>query len=129
MRKTSLVITIFCLCLFGCKSDTPTMAGSRMLTEEDVLVKAGFTDDSTYRIVCKGYPMEGLSGVSAEKSSMESAKMNAMYFVNKYFGNAVDPGINGDVEHYEMRDTYAIVHFVVKKKGLKKLYNASAGKK
>ena len=104
------------------------MVGSRMLTEEDVLVKAEFTDDNTYRIVCKGYPMEGLSGVSAEKSSMEAAQMNAFYFIKKNFGNAVDPGINGDVEHYEMRDTYAIVHFVVKKKGLKKLYRPQVRK-
>ena len=123
MRRFLLFLVVFTAGFSACKSDTQPVVGGRMLSEEDVLVSAKFSDDNTFRIVCKGFPMEGLKGVAAENSAMESARLNAIYFIKRDFDPSVDPGVSGDVEHYEMRDAYAMVHYVVKMKGLKKKYH------
>lgn len=122
----------FMLCLFAlflvpvsCTTQVTPSVGSSSRTEEEILISAGFTDNDTYRIVCRGFPMEGFTGVQAENMAMEAARLNAIYFVKRDFDPSVDPGRYGEVERYEKKGEFVIVYYVVRKKGLKKLYSPS----
>lgn len=90
-------------------------------TAQQVLVSKGFIDDNTFRIVCRGYPEQGLTGVAKTESSRQAARLNAYMFLKAEFVDAVDPGRYGTEEKYDFTDSYAIIYYVVRKKGLKKM--------
>lgn len=90
-------------------------------TAQQVLISKGFIDDNTYRIVCRGYPEQGLTGVAKTESSRQAARLNAYVFLRSEFVEAVDPGRFGTVEKYDYTNNYAIIYYVLRKKGLKKM--------
>ena len=90
-------------------------------TSQQVLVTKGFIDDNTYRIVCRGFPEKGLTGVAKTESSRQAARLNAYVFIQSEFVDAVAPGRYGTVEKYDFTDEYAVIHFVLRKKGLRKM--------
>jgi hypothetical protein len=87
---------------------------------EDVLISRGFINDNSYRIVCRGYPQGGLDGVQKVESSKRGALLNAYYFVQAVFDDSVAPDRDGKAEKFDVMNDYAIVHYLVTKKDLKK---------
>ncbi len=82
------------------------------------LISKGFIDDNTWKIVCRGYPMEGLSGTQMGESSKRAALLSAYYFIQQTFDDSVAPDRDGTTEKIEMKSDHAVLHYVVRKKGL-----------
>jgi hypothetical protein len=95
------------------------MSGVR--TEDEVLMVKKFIDPNTLLIVCRGYPEAGLTGLQKTESSKRAALLNAYYFVKKYFDEGVSPDTDGRADKYDVMDDHAVVHYVLKKNGLKRL--------
>ena len=127
MKKSTGLFLLSFVLLVSCKTDTPPMVGGSPRSEEDILISAGFVDDNTYRIVCRGYPMPEYTGVQAENTAMEAARLNAIYFVKRDFDSSVDPGIYGSVERYERMNEHVVVYYIVRKKDLKRFYDPGHG--
>lgn len=90
-------------------------------TSQPVLVSRNFIDDNTFRIVCRGYPTQGLTGVPRVESAKYSALQNAYYFIKLDFIDAVAPDRGVLEEKYEVPGDYAIIYYTIKKRGLKKM--------
>lgn len=113
-------IKIFLLCavvmtLAMCSSAAVGPAAS------PVLISKNFIDDNTYRIVCRGFPAQGLSGLQRNESAMRAARLNAYLFIKSDFVDSVAPDRDGSVEKFEVTRDYAVIYYVVSKRGLKKL--------
>lgn len=118
--KISVIVIILALAFIpACVKVRPVKSGTH--TIEDVLIKKGFVDDNTYQIVCRGYPQEGLAGIQKIESSKRAALLNAYYFVKNTFGESVAPDRDGKADKFDIAKDFAVVHYILKKNGLKKM--------
>ena len=118
--KISLVIVVLALALVpACDTHKAVKSGAH--TMEDVLIKKGFMDNNTYRIVCRGYPQEGLTGIQKVESAKRAALLNAYYFVKNTFDESVAPDTDGRAEKFDVSSDHAVVYYVIRKIGLKRL--------
>jgi hypothetical protein len=101
------------LMLAGCG---PRKAGDR----GNILIKSAFLDDTTYMIVCKGYPREGLEGVQAMETAKEAALLNAQMIAKDIFADSVDVVRQGIADRYDTADGYAVVTYIIKGPGLRR---------
>jgi hypothetical protein len=85
----------------------------------DVLVKKYLKDDSTYVIICKGYPKPGTSGIQAIETAKEAALLNAQYIARGIFSEEVDVVKDGLVEKYDSSDDYVILTYSIKHPDIK----------
>ena len=85
------------------------------------LISQGFVDDNTYRVVCRGFPLEGSTGIQKSESSKRAALLGAYYYIKTVFNDSVAPDKDGKVEKFEYMSDHAVVHYVVHKKGLKNM--------
>lgn len=102
--------------LAGCGQATVKSAGPR-----EFLVSKGFVDDTTYRVVCRGYPQEGLSGIQKTESSKRAALLGAYYIIQQEFNEGVAPDKDGKTEKIEIMDDHIVLYYVVHKKGLRSM--------
>ena len=116
MKQTVLCIISMLVFGFGCSK-------GNIDTDREVLISKGFVNDYSYSIVCKGFPKEDLSGVSRIESAKRAALLSAYYYVQQIFDDSVAPDKDGKVQKYEISENYAIVHYLIQKKGLRKLMN------
>ena len=79
-----------------------------------ILIKSGFIDDTSYMIVCNGYPREGLAGVQAMETAKEAALINAQMIAKDIFADSVDVVRQGTVDRYDAAVDHAIVNYVIK---------------
>lgn len=112
MRKICAVMAVV-LMLAGCG---PRKAGDR----GNILIKSAFLDDTTYMIVCKGYPREGLEGVQAMETAKEAALLNAQMIAKDIFADSVDVVRQGIADRYDTADGYAVVTYIIKGPGLRR---------
>jgi hypothetical protein len=94
--------------------------------QKEPLISQGFVDDDTYRVVCRGFPLKGSTGLQKVESSKRAALLGAYYYIKNAFNESVAPDKDGKAEKFEYMSDYVVVHYVVQKKGLKKM--AKAGK-
>ena len=94
--------------------------------KKEPLISQGFVDDDTYKVVCRGYPLEGSTGIQKTESSKRAALLGAYYYIQNAFNESVAPDRDGKAEKFEFMSDHVVVHYVVQKKGLKKM--AKAGK-
>jgi len=87
-----------------------------------ILIKKYFVNDTTYIIICKGYPKEGLEGMQAVETAKEAALLNAQIIARETFNDSIDVVKGGSVEGYEVnkREVYAQIRYVIKAPNLKK---------
>lgn len=90
-------------------------------TAQLVLISKKFIDDNSYRVVCRGFPEQGLEGVQRTESAKRAARLNAYVFIKSEFVDAVAPDKDGRVEKFEVASDYAVIYYVVSKRGLKKM--------
>jgi hypothetical protein len=90
-------------------------------SDGNVLISKKFIDDNTYEIICKGLPKASLTGVARIESSKRAALLNAYFFTRNMFGNSVIPDKEGTAEDFNIKDDYAVVTYVIRKKNLKKM--------
>ncbi len=90
-------------------------------SSDNILISKKFIDDNTYEIVCKGYPKRNLAGVAKVESSKRAALLNAYHFTKNSFGDNVIPDKEGSTEEINIKDNYAVITYVIKKKNLRKL--------
>jgi hypothetical protein len=107
---------VLMITLAGCDNVTVKSAGL-----QEVLISQGFVDDNTYRIVCRGYPLEGLKGLQQAESSKRAALLHAYYVIKQVFNESVAPDRDGRTEKIEYMSDHAVLNYVVHKKGLKKM--------
>ena len=116
MKGHAIVCVLLVLALNGCDNTAGTDAGKK-----EVLVSRGFVDDNTYRVVCRGYPPEGLAGIQRAESSKRAALLGAYYFIGQVFNEAVAPDRDGRIEKIEYMSDHAVLHYVVTKKNLRRM--------
>jgi hypothetical protein len=107
---------VLMITLAGCDNVTVKSAGL-----QEVLISQGFVDDNTYRIVCRGYPLEGLKGLQQAESSKRAALLHAYYVIKQVFNESVAPDRDGRTEKIEYMSDHAVLNYLVHKKGLKKM--------
>ncbi len=117
--KYMMICYIAALLVFSACAGQPRVAGGAPALE-DVLIRKGFVDDNSYRIVCRGYPQQGLEGTQKAESAKRGALLNAYYFVKIVFDDSVAPDRDGRAEKFEILEDYAVVYYLIAKKGLKK---------
>jgi hypothetical protein len=93
---------------------------------KEPLISQGFVDDNTYMVICRGYPLQGSTGIQKVESSKRAALLGAYYYIKTVFNDSVAPDKDGKAEKFEYMSDHVVVHYVVQKKGLKKM--AKAGK-
>ncbi len=117
MKIKMLVLGVsFVVVLAGCDQKGVTSQGPR-----EVLVSKGFVDDNTWKVVCRGYPLEGLKGIQKSESSKRAALLSAYYYIKETFNESVAPDKDGKTEKLDIFDDHAVLNYVVHKKGLKKM--------
>ncbi len=121
--KWNLAVLMAACCMF-LYCDTP--AGVKSTGPENVLIRGEFLDDTTYLIVCRGFPEQGLVGLQRIESSKRAALLNAYYFIRGTFGDKVAPDREGRVDKFKIMADYAVVYYIVKKNGLKALAQEAA---
>lgn len=116
MKNNACVIIVLLMIISnGCDENSVKNTGSK-----EVLVSQGFVDDNTYRVVCRGYPLEGLTGIQQSESSKRAALLSAYYYIGQVFNDSVAPDRDGKSEKIEYMSDHALLYYVVTKKGLKK---------
>ena len=103
------------LIITGCSSSSEGLVSS-----VPSLIKEGFTSDTEYEIICRGYPKEGLQGVMKDESGKRAALLNAYYFAGKKFDDSVAPDKDGKAERFVLNQDHAIVYYRIKKSNLRK---------
>lgn len=111
MKRTIAVAAIL-LMVSGCGPRKANDKGS-------ILIKGTFIDDTSYMIVCKGFPREGLEGVQAMETAKEAALLNAQMIAKDVFADSVDVVRQGTIDRYDTGDGYAVVTYVIKGPDLK----------
>jgi hypothetical protein len=115
--KPLLIALFFAMAIVaGCDQ-----GGVKSGAPRESLISKGFIDDNTWKIVCRGYPLEGLTGLQMIESSKRAALLSAYYFIQQTFDDSVAPDKDGTTEKIEMRGDHAVLHYVVHKRGLKKM--------
>lgn len=112
MRKMC-VVTAVVLIFAGC-------GPQRVADRGDLLIKSAFLDDTSYMIVCKGYPREGLEGVQAMETAKVAALLNAQMIAKDIFADSVDVVRQGVADRYDTADGYAVVTYIIKGPGLRR---------
>ncbi len=120
--KALLVVTMLAAVLAGCDHGGIPGQGPR-----ETLIRKGFINDDTWKVVCRGYPLEGLTGIQKSESSKRAALLGAYYYVKETFNESVAPDRDGKSEKFVMYSDHAELHYVIKKKGLKKMVKTGAG--
>ena len=87
--------------------------------ERDILISRGFSGGDAYLIVCKGFPKEGVEGFRRGETAKDAALMNAQFIARDIFNDTVDPVRNGSVQKFTVYDDHAVVHYEIRKKGLR----------
>jgi hypothetical protein len=119
--KALLMLIALMAVLAGCDQGGVTSQGPR-----ETLISKGFIDDNTWKVVCRGYPLEGLTGIQKSESSKRAALLGAYYFVQETFNETVSPDRDGKSEKFVMYGDHAELHYVIHKKGLKKMVKTGA---
>lgn len=101
--------------LFGCYEKAQE-------EKKEVVINKTFRDDSTFVIECRGWPNERLKGRARIESAKEAALMNAQFTSRDLFDKSVDVVKLGTIENYTIEEDTAVIHYVIKKEGLRALY-------
>lgn len=114
MKKLMLIIILAIIA-----SPVANISAQSEKEKKNILIKNWFIDYNTYMIICKGYPKVGTSGYSSINTAREAALINAQFIARDIFDKSVNVVRNGTVIKYEQFDDYVIIHYEIKKKGLK----------
>ena len=108
-------------------SSTLACAGNNLSLDEPfdssaakvVLVKEFIISDSEYLFICKGYPIEGASGIASDQSAKEAALINAQVIAKQRF-----PELNvveiGEIKNSVFDGKEATIEYLVTHKNIKK---------
>jgi hypothetical protein len=97
--------------------------------KQNILIRKGFKSQNAYLIVCKGFPKEGVEGISRRETAKEAALINAQMIARDVFNETVDPVRNGIAKKFVVYDDYAIVYYEITKSNLKKRLRKSTKRK
>ncbi len=117
MKKFATVLLALCLVSWFWDSD------DKKETSKDIVIeKKWFKNDSTFVIICRGWPKEGLTGKAKLDSAKEAALINAQFSARDLFDKSVDVVKNGNIVKYNVYDDYVTVEYSITKKDLRKFY-------
>ena len=85
----------------------------------DVLVKKYLKDDSTYVIICKGYPKPGTSGIQATETAKEAALLNAQYIARGIFTEDIDVVKDGIVDGFSINQDFVVITYSIRHPNIK----------
>ncbi len=86
----------------------------------DVLVKKYLKDDSTYVIMCKGYPKPDTTGIQATETAKEAALLNAQYIARGLFSDEVDVIKDGIVDGFLVNPDYVVITYSIRHPDIKR---------
>lgn len=86
----------------------------------DVLVKKYLKDDSTYVIMCKGYPKPDTTGIQATETAKEAALLNAQYIARGIFSEEVDVIKDGIVDGFSINPDYVVITYSIRHPNIKR---------
>lgn len=107
---------VFAAALFVVPTET---SGGGKKTTDEVLIKKTFRDDDTWLIIVRGFPNKDLEGIARLESAKRAALLNAYYFARLNFDDTIAPDRDGTVVQWEVSRICAVVHYIIKKPGLK----------
>ncbi len=84
------------------------------------LIKRYFKDDTTYVIICKGYPKPGTRSGEAIGTAREAALINAQVLAGEVFKSGIDVVTAGSPERYIDEKGYAMIYYIVRHPDLRK---------
>jgi len=115
MKKIISLIVVSLLLLTAACSSKP----EGMVSSVPSLIKEGFTSNTEYEIICRGFPKEGLEGVQKDESAKRAALLNAYYFTRLKFDDTVIPDRDGKAERFVINQDHAVVYYTISKPDLK----------
>ena len=115
MKKLFILQAIAVLLYIGCSASHEGIVSSN-----PSLIKEGFTSDTEYEIICRGFPKEGLQGVLKDEAGKRAALLNAYSFVKIKFDDSVIPDKDGKAERFVLNEEHAIVYYTISKSSLRK---------
>lgn len=107
--KTIFPVLFMIISLFAACSQQLSIQGT-----PDVLVDKYLKDDSTYVIICKGYPKPGTTGIQATATAKEAALLNAQFIARGIFSDDVDVIKDGLVENFVINPDHVILTYTIK---------------
>lgn len=116
IKPLLIMLVVAAFMMAGCDQ-----GGVKSGAPRESLISKGFIDDNTWKVVCRGYPLEGLDGIQMGESSKRAALLSAYYYIKETFNDSVAPDKDGRTEKIEMKRDHAVLHYVVRKKGLKRM--------
>lgn len=119
MMKLRTALTV--LAVLAAVVSCDRKGGMNEQARREALVSKGFIDDSTYGIVCRGYPAEGTSGVQKIESAKRAALLGAYYVAQEIFTGAVAPDRDGATRKIEYLEDHVVLHYVIVKRGLRQM--------
>ena len=115
--KHALVFTLAAIALFtGCAAPVEVE-----VAETNPLVSMDFKDNNTWIVVCRGFPLNDTNKTVKIESAKKAAVLNAYHFIRETFNDNVVPDRDGKVEKMDVVGDYAVVKYVVRKKGLRSM--------
>lgn len=115
MKKYVYLVTIGIVFLFISCSQQISIQG-----KPDVLVKKYLKDDSTYVIMCKGYPKPDTTGIQATETAKEAALLNAQYIARGIFTEDVDVIKNGIVDGFSIYPDHVVITYSIRYPNIKR---------
>jgi hypothetical protein len=113
-------IKMILLCMVALLATMCDRNAGRGPMSREVLISKNFIDDNSFRIVCRGFPEPGLTGIKERESARQAARLNAYYFIKSMFTDAVAPDRDGREEEMTDASDHAVIYYVISRKGLKK---------
>lgn len=114
MKNITILLIVMSMIFISCSQQISIQG------KPDVLVKKYLKDDSTYVIVCKGYPKPDTTGIQATETAKEAALLNAQYIARGIFSEEVDVIKNGIVDGFSINADYVVITYSIRHPNIKR---------
>lgn len=114
MKNHTIVLIVMSILFMSCSQQISIQG------KPDVLVKKYLKDDSTYVIMCKGYPKPDTHGIQATETAKEAALLNAQYIARGIFSEEVDVIKDGIIDNYSINPDYVVITYSIRHPNIKR---------
>jgi hypothetical protein len=114
MKNFTILLIVMSIIVVSCSQQISIQG------KPDVLVKKYLKDNSTYVIICKGYPKPDTTGIQATETAKEAALLNAQYIARGIFSEEVDVIKDGIVDDYSINPDYVVITYSIRHPNIKR---------
>jgi len=114
MKNFTILLIVMSIIVVSCSQQISIQG------KPDVLVKKYLKDDSTYVIMCKGYPKPDTTGIQATETAKEAALLNAQYIARGIFAEEVDVIKDGIIDGFSINPDYVVITYSIRHPNIKR---------